>query len=411
MPIRHEVSEAFRIALRAIRANKARGVLTTLGIIIGVAGVSITMTAANGLSNNFKESVSAVGSDVLYVSRMPWIIQGNFFEFRNRPNVTLKDSEKLEANLRDAIAVNPSVNTQRSAKYRSETLSGINVLGTTEKQMIVSSSVPEIGRFLTASDVQYKRQVTVIGSTVKEELFGTGDPLNKTIRVGRSNFRVIGVMEKQGSAGFFGGPDFDSQIFVPITTFGKVFGSGRRNIDIAVKAPSTESLEDFEFQLTGEMRKIRKLKPTEGDNFSINKMDALVAMFNNIMGVVYLVGLIITSISLFVGGIGVMNIMFVSVTERTREIGIRKAIGAKKRAILSQFLLESSAICLTGGLLGLIVAFLITLVIDANVMPAELSLGIAFTAILVSLITGVIAGIIPAIKASRLNPIDALRYE
>jgi putative ABC transport system permease protein len=406
-----ELGESLRFAASELRSNKTRGTLTTLGIIIGIVGVITTMTAANGLSNSFKESVSALGSDVLYVSRVPWIITGNFFEFRNRPNLTLKDSEKLEQRLTVALAVNPTAATSKSVKYRSTVVDGIDIIGTTDKHMLVSASVPEFGRFLTSFDVQYKRPVCVIGSSVREKVFGETDPLNKKMKIGRYAFRVIGVMEKQGSAGFFGGPDFDSQIFVPISSFVKVFGGANRNLNIAVKAPPGMPLEDFEYAVIGEMRKIRKLTPTEEDDFAVNKMDALVAMFNNVMGVVVLIGMIITGISLFVGGIGVMNIMFVSVTERTREIGVRKAIGARRRAILSQFLFESSAICLLGGLLGLSAAFGVTEIIDRLLMPASVSLPIVVVALGVSIGTGVVAGLLPAYRASRLDPIEALRYE
>ena len=403
--------EAVRIAVGAIRANTARGVLTTLGIVIGVLGVITTMTAANGLANNFRESVSALGTDVVYVSRMPWIIRGNFFEFRNRPRVSLREVERLESRLPHAAAINPTTHTERSVKYASETIDNVDVIGTTDKQMLVSTSVPEAGRFLTQFDVQANRRVCVIGSEIRTRLFAGVDPLNKLMKIGRSNFRIIGVMEKQGSAGFFGGPNFDSQIFVPITTFAKMFGGAQRNIDIAVKAPPAVAVGDFEYEVVGEMRKVRKLAPGEKDDFSINKMDSLLEMFNNVMGVVLLIGIVITGISLFVGGVGVMNIMFVSVTERTREIGIRKAIGARKRAILVQFLFESAAICLIGGLMGLLLAVGVTEIINRTLMPASISPGIVVVALLVSTLTGIAAGVVPAYRASRLDPIDALRYE
>ncbi len=412
MKILTELGETLNLAFAAIRANKTRGLLTTLGIIIGIVAVVTTMTAANGLGNSFKESISAIGSDVLYVSRMPWVMHGNWFEFRNRDNLELQYAAELERRLPDAVAVNPTTHTNKSIKYESNTLQDVSIIGTTDKHIVVSSSLPELGRFLTGIDVQYKKKVCVIGSEIKRRVFENVDPVNKRLRIGRDTYRVVGVMEKQGSAGFFGGPNFDSQIYLPITSFVRSFGASTdRNFDIAVKAPSTEALGDFEFALIGEMRKIRKLKPTERDDFSINKMDSLMAAYNNVMGVIVLIGLVITGVSLFVGGVGVMNIMFVSVTERTREIGIRKAIGAKRRTILTQFLFESSTICLLGGLVGVALAVGVTQIINSLVMPASISLPIVVVALVVSVLVGVFSGIVPAFKAARLDPIEALRYE
>jgi putative ABC transport system permease protein len=400
-----------RIALGALKANTARGVLTTLGIIIGIVAVVTTMTAANGLAGSFRENASIMGADVLYISHHPWIVTGSFFQFRNRPRLSLLESDKLERRLKSAVAVNPTADTNRSIKYGSEVRSNIRIVGTTHKHMLMSSSVPEVGRFFNAHDVRYKRRVCVVGKTIHEQLFAGSDPVNKELKIGRSGFRIIGVMEKQGSAGFFGGPDFDSQIFVPISSFHKAFGSTNRDLDIGVKAPSGVDLAEYEYEVIGEMRKIRKLRPEDPDNFSINRVESLMAAFNNVMGVVVLVGLAITGVSLFVGGIGVMNIMFVSVTERTREIGIRKAIGAKRRAILVQFLFESTAICLVGGIIGVVLSFGVAMAIDRFLLPATVSLPIMALALLVSLFVGVLSGFVPAWRASRFNPIEALRYE
>ena len=408
----HDIAEALQIALYAMRANKARGALTTLGIIIGIVAVILTMTAAKGLQNTFRQSFASVGAKVIYVTRMPWVVMGDFFLFRNRPQIDLKQASELEHRLRGKGIVNPTMGTSRDVKYRSETLSELRIIGTTEKQSMVSSAQPESGRFLTEFDVTYKKNVCVIGTDVRDGLFGSANPINKTIHIGRSQFRVIGVMEKQGGS-FLGGPKFDRQIYIPIPAYVKAYGGdrGRQGVDVAVKAPSREALQELEFEVIGEMRKIRKLRPTEDDNFSINKLDTLVGAFNNVMGVVLLVGLIVTSISLFVGGVGVMNIMFVSVTERTREIGIRKSIGAKPHSILFQFLFESAAICLLGGIIGILLASILTAVINKVLMPASVSLPILFVAVVVSIAVGVLAGLVPAVRGSKLNPIEALRYE
>ena len=404
--------ESLRIALRALWANKVRGSLTTLGIIIGIVAVVTTMTAVNGLKNKFRESFSAVGSDVIYVSRMPWVVMDDFFVFRNRPALDLREAKALETRLRGRALVNPSMDSRADVKRGSEKIEGVIIIGTTEKQSLFSLAQPQLGRFLMPFDLLSKRSVCVIGSDLRDRLFKGIDPVNRTLLIGFNEFRVIGVMEKQGGS-FMGGPNFDRQVFIPITTYVRVFGGRRGHVDvnIAVKAPSQAAMADLEYEVKGEMRKVRGLRPAQSDNFSINKLDTLVGTFNNVMGVMLLVGLVVTSFSLFVGAVGVMNIMIVSVTERTREIGIRKAIGATRRSILLQFLFESSAICLLGGAIGIVLAAGVTAVLNASVMPASLSLPIVGIAVLVSILVVVIAGVAPAWRGARLDPTQALRYE
>jgi putative ABC transport system permease protein len=408
-----DIAESFRIALNAIAANKSRGALTALGIIIGIVAVITTMTAANGLKNTFRQTFASVGADTLYVSKRPWVQMGPDFALRNRPEITLQVSDALTRRLQGRAIVNPSMGGNQSLKYQNVELDAINISGTTDKLVMVSNQAPATGRFLLPFDVRYKRRVAVIGSEVAEGLFGKSDPIDKDFKIGRYNFRVVGVMEKQGGGGFFGGPNFDRRVYIPITTFAKTFGNqnGRANVDVAIKAPEGITMEDFEPEAQGLMRSVRGLKPIEKDDFTINKLDTILDAYNNTMGVVVLVGLAITSISLFVGGVGVMNIMLVSVTERTKEIGIRKAIGAKRRSILLQFLFESSIICLFGGIIGVSVAAVLTSVINANLMPASLSPFIVLVALVVSVVVGVVSGMIPAWRGARLDPIEALRYE
>ncbi len=409
---RSELADAFLIAFDALRANRARGMLTTAGIIIGIVAVVVTMAAANGLQNRFRESFSSMGADVIYVSRMPWIVMNDFFKYRNRPGITLREAHALEDRFRGRAVVNPSVNAELDVKFRSETMEGVTVIGTTEKQLQMSTGQPEIGRYLLPFDVGYKQKVCVLGYEVQNTLFHGAGAVGKEIKIGRERFLVIGVMEKQGGS-FLGGPNFDRQVFVPITSFVRAFAGNhsREDVTLALKRPQQESPADFEYSAIGEMRQIRRLRPTTPDDFSINKLDTLVGTFNNMMGVVLIAGLIVTSISLFVGAVGVMNIMFVTVTERTREIGVRMAIGATRRGILFQFLCESAAICLLGGVIGIVLAAGLTAVVNATVMPASVSWPIVAVAVGVSIAVGVLAGVAPAFRGCRLDPVEALRYE
>ncbi len=240
-----ETIESLKIAWNAIVANKGRGALTALGIIIGIVAVTTTMTAFNGMQSSFRQAAGAIGADVVYVSRMPWIIMGDFFDFRNRPNLNLAEAQALEEAFKGHAIVNPTMDTRRDLRFRSTTIGAVPVIGTTEKMPIITNRMPEIGRFLMEFDVRYKKNVVVIGSEIAEDLFGTVSAINKEIKIGRYNFRVAGVLEEQGGS-TLGGPNFDRQVFIPISTFVKTFG-GRHftDVDIAVKSSEIANLSDL----------------------------------------------------------------------------------------------------------------------------------------------------------------------
>jgi putative ABC transport system permease protein len=281
------------------------------------------------------------------------------------------------------------------------------MVGTTENAMTTGGLTLKEGRFLSGGEVAGNRPVCVIGSDIADSFFPHGSAIGSRIRIDDSNFDVIGVLEKRGK--FLGLENMDNSAFIPITRLARGF-TFFPGIRIVVKVGGLSEIEESKDEVRSVMRRVRRLAPGDEDDFSINSSEVIIKTFNQIGGVVAGIGLFITGLSLFVGGIGIMNIMFVSVAERTREIGIRKAVGAKRRTILVQFLIEAATICLFGGLIGLTIAWLSTLAIN-QILPATMSLPIVGLALTVSALTGVVAGFLPAWRAARMNPVDALRAE
>jgi putative ABC transport system permease protein len=404
-----ELSEGLRIASDAIRANKLRSLLTTLGIIIGVVTVTLMGTVIDGLNRAFLNSISMLGADTLYVSRTGWFVE-SYEEWRrlsSRREVTLRQSRQIQELLPPTRFVAPVAETRAPVRYGTRRSDSVQVIGSTEQLAFTGGFTLAEGRFLVADEVDGGRPVCVLGAEVATNLFPRGSALGQRVTVGRQKFDVIGVMAKQGS--FLGAFSLDNQVVIPVKQFITGFWHNP-DLQIQVKVGNLTELEDAREELRGVVRRVRRLAPTDPDDFAINQQSQLSERLAQVSTTIAGVGLFITGLSLFVGGIGIMNIMFVSVAERTREIGIRKAIGAKRRAILMQFLSEAAAICLLGGLVALAIAWPLTLILK-RFMPAQLSWWLVAIALLVSLFTGLIAGLLPAWRAARMDPVDALRHE
>ncbi len=409
MRLAGELIEGIRIAGGAIRANKMRSSLATLGIVIGIVTVTLMGTAIAGLNDAFLRSISSLGSDVMHVSRFSWFIDSyaEWLKAQNRQEITLAQVRAIEEQLTLATAVAPYTEWRAPIRYKKRSSQRVTVVGTTEKFLLTGGVNVAQGRFLLDTEVAGGRPLCVLGSQVASNLFLNDMPLGKSIHLGDYVFEVVGVLERQGS--FMGEFSLDNQVVIPVKQMLACF-SGRPFFAIQVKAISLERLEEAKEELRGVFRKIRRVPPGAEDDFSINQQEMFIEKFHRVAGTIAAVGLFITGLSLFVGGIGIMNIMFVSVAERTREIGIRKAIGARRRTILLQFLIESAGICLLGGLVGLAMAFPLTFVMN-KFLPATMSVTAAAAALSVALLTGVVSGFLPAWRAARMDPVEALRNE
>ena len=404
-----ELKEGLRIAWTAIRANKLRSGLTTLGIVIGIVTVTLMGTAIEGLNRSFMQSVSSIGADVLYVDQRDWIItsQEDWIRMSKRRPFTLTQAQSASRLIEFAQAIAPIAKSEAAIRNKDRDADSVGVIGTTDEYATSAGLSLSQGRFITAAESDGGRPVCVLGSTVASNLFKLVPPVGERVAIGSRNFDVVGVLEPIG--GMFGEGGVDSQVIVPLNQFLIAF-QGNPSITLQVKVKPGLSMDEGREELRGVIRKVRRLAPDTDDDFSINQQDQIVDTFHRIAGTIAAVGLFITGLSLFVGGIGIMNIMFVSVAERTKEIGIRKAIGAKRRTILVQFLIEAAVICVIGGLFGLAIAWPITLGM-AKVMPATLSPMIVALALGVSALTGIVSGFLPAWRAARMNPVDALRAE
>ena len=399
-------AESFRIALNSIFSNKSRSILTALGIIIGVLSVTLMGTLISGLDKGFDKSMAFLGKDVFSISRYEWFGDLEWWEVRNRPRMRLEYVDAIKEKSTYAEAVAPVM--QRGANLSKGNMStvGTQIFGTNTDYMSTITANIAKGRFFTEGEDRSGSRVAVIGNDIAENLFVNQDPLGEYLKIDGIKFRVIGVMEKQGK--FLGLFSVDNQAIIPVGTSTRLF-SKRGFLRLSVKVPP-EEIDNAKSEIFGIMRQLRGLKPSEKDDFAINQTEAFERQYRQIKFAIGGTGIFITILSLVVGGIGIMNIMFVSVQERTKEIGIRKAIGATKNMILAQFLMEAITICVIGGLIGLMMAGGLSFIIN-KFFPSTMPLWLAMTSILLSIIVGVISGVIPSYRAARLDPIDALRYE
>ena len=398
--------ESFRIAMTSIFSNKSRSILTALGIIIGVLSVTLMGTLISGLDKGFDKSMAFLGKDIFSISRWEWFGDADWWEVRNRPRMRLEYVDVIKEKSSYAEAVAPVM--QRGAVLSRGELStaGTQIFGTNTDYMSTITANIAQGRFFTEGEDRSGSRVTIIGNDIAENLFVNQDPIGEYLKIDGMKFRVIGIMEKQGK--FLGLFSVDNQAIIPVGTSVRLF-SRRGFIRISVKVPP-ENIVDAKDELYGIMRQTRGLKPSQKDDFAINQTEAFERQYNQIKFAIGGTGIFITILSLVVCGIGIMNIMFVSVQERTKEIGVRKAIGATKNMILTQFLMEAISICLIGGLIGLLMASGLSFVIN-KFFPSTMPLWLAFTSILLSVLVGVLSGVVPSYRAARLDPIDALRYE
>ncbi len=407
--------EIVGMAFDSIRAHKLRSFLTLLGIMIGVMTVIGMVSIIQGLNASFLQELQAAGSDLIMIHKFdPVRMRERTAEERKRPDLTYADARAIEeeCGLVKAVSVSltPSFVEAIEIKYQNQKSDGSMVIGVNDRfSTVYNIYAPKEGRVLTESEINHNARACMLGFELAETLFPHQSPLGKTIRIGPENFNVVGVLNKRGQ---MFGQSRDNFVGIPITTLMKYFPYDPETIEIGAVPRTPGTIDETIDQIRGKLRLRRKVPFGQPDDFSIFTQDTMLDLYNQITGAAYLVMIVISSIGLLVGGIGVMNIMLVSAKERTREIGIRKALGALSSDILRQFLVESMFLAGTGGILGTLVGFAVALIVRAATpLPAAVTGWSVFLGLFVSISVGLFFGIFPAQKAARVDPIVSLRYE
>ncbi len=402
--------EILRIAGAALWAHKFRALLTTLGIAIGIFTVGVVMAIIEGLNASFSEQISSLGSDVMYIDKRNWFQhREDWLLHRQRRNIGMDAADYIRDRAQYVSHVSPRIYQRGNLKYEDQNLERVAVLGVHSDMGVITGADVVAGRYISPIDTKHRKAVAVIGDAVRENLFEFKDPVGRKLTINGRKFLVIGVLEKQGQ---MLGRNLDNMVYIPAETLLKMFGRRWRNVTIAAKASDPALLDEAKDEMEGIMRRYRKLRPSEENDFAINQQSSLQELFDNATRMLWMVAMGIGSIALIVGGVGVMNIMLVTVTERTMEIGIRKSLGARRRTILWQFLVESMTVSAVGVVLGFGLASATALFIQkytplaARIPPTWGLLGIG-----VVVVVGLIFGLWPATKAARMDPIEALRYE
>jgi putative ABC transport system permease protein len=405
------IREAFGSALDALRANKLRSALTLLGMVIGIFAVVTSVTAVDVIDAYFQDSLQLLGSSTLSITKDPVVSFGGDNDVDGRPDITYDQVKRLEERVSFPVAPQEFFEIGRAQFEGRRTDQGnIRVMGTNQHLLTNFSRQLRNGRTLTKTDVQRARAVTVITPDVASELFPAQSPLDKWVKIGGGKYKVVGVLEPKGN---FLGNSFDARMYVPITHLLESYGRPQRNIEmVSVSAPDLATMQAAKNKVVGQMRVVRDVPPGEPNNFEVSTNETMQSSFSQFTSVLTLGGAGIGAIALLAAGVGIMNIMLVSVTERTKEIGIRKAVGAKRRHVLGQFLLEALLLCLIGGGLGIALGVLAgngtALYFDIG---ASIPWGWAVGSLLIVAVIALVFGLYPAYKAASVDPIESLRYE
>jgi putative ABC transport system permease protein len=406
----HQFLEAVTLALQAIWANKLRSVLTVLGNIVAVTSIIAVVSLVQGLNASVKDAIqSDLGADTFQVQRRgPATTDEEEERMRSNPRITLDDAVILRTFSPRIRMVMAEAGGGAQAKYRNESLDNIRIRGVTKEFIQLPTTVIERGRMITPTEFDDGRNVVVLGYDTAERLFGTIEPLEKTMMLAGIHFRVVGVAEKKGS---IFGESQDEYAVVPLRAFQRIFGS-RQSLELTV-VPSDPSLVRAAMDdATQAMRIQRRLRPKEPDNFGVLSSETILTIYNNATSAIFAVLLGVVSLSLVVGGIVIMNIMLMAVSERTREIGLRKSLGARRRDVLWQILTESITLSVFGGIIGTAAGFFVAWIISqVSPLPAVVETWSVVLGITMTAIVGLFFGLYPAMRAAALDPIEALRRE